>query len=82
MNLCIKIPNQFLFQKIEGWALIQGVGAYSKGRLLVIPVSRMAAYSRGTLKSITVLNPSSTIECLNKRGILFNFPIPQVRKFL
>ena len=31
MNLCVKISNQFPFQRIEGWALIQGEGAYLKG---------------------------------------------------
>ena len=31
MTLCVKISNQFPFQMIEGWALIRGVGTYSRG---------------------------------------------------
>ena len=46
MNLCV---NQFSFQKIEGRSLFRGLGAYSRGRLLDIPVSRLGAYSRGAL---------------------------------
>ena len=46
MNLCVKISNRFPFQRIEEWALIRGMGAYSRGRLLDILVSRVGAYSR------------------------------------
>ena len=47
MHLCDKITIQFLFQSIEGWALIRGVGAYLRGRLFDITVSRVGAYLRG-----------------------------------
>ena len=33
MNFCVKIPNRFPSQRIEGWALIQGVGADSREEL-------------------------------------------------
>ena len=48
-NLCVQISNKFAFQRNEVWGLIGGMGAYSKGRLLDIPVSRVGAYSRGRL---------------------------------
>ena len=41
--------NFLLFQWIVGWALIRGLGAYLKVRLLDIPVSRVGAYWRGRL---------------------------------
>ena len=34
MSLSVKISNQFPFQKIEGRVLMQGLGTYSRGRLL------------------------------------------------
>ena len=46
MKLCVKLSNQFPFQRIERWALTRGEGTYSRGRLLDIPVSRVGAYSR------------------------------------
>ena len=43
MNLCVKISNQFRFQRVEGRALFRGLGSYSRGRLLDISVSRMGS---------------------------------------
>ena len=60
MNLCVKISNQLLFKKIEGWTLIQEVGAYSRRRLLDISVSRVGTHSRGHLFE-RVVNQSTTI---------------------
>ena len=41
MNLCVKISNQFRFQRVEGRALFRGLGAYSRARLLDISMSRV-----------------------------------------
>ena len=49
MHLRVKISNQFSFQRVEGWALIRGVGAYSRKHLLDIPLSTVGAYPRGHL---------------------------------
>ena len=53
MNLCVTIKNQFPFQKTKGWALIRGIGPYSRvgclfegGRVLDITVSRVGTYTR------------------------------------
>ena len=56
MNLCVTIQNQFPFQKTKGWALIRGIGPYSRvgclfevGRVLDITMLRVDTYSRETL---------------------------------
>ena len=72
---CLKISNQFPFQRIEGWALIREVGAYSRGAL-IMPVSRVGAnlrvgaYSREALNgNITVRTSGITIDGSHKDHI-------------
>ena len=52
LSISIDLSNMIfflLYQRIEWLALIQEVGAYSRGRLFDNPVSRVSAYSSGRL---------------------------------
>ena len=55
---CDKMSNQYPFQRIEGWMLIRGLGAYSReGRLSDIPMSRVGAYTRGAYSRRRLIEP-------------------------
>ena len=45
----VENSNKRPFLKVEGWALIRRVGAYSRGRLFNNFTSRVGAYSKGRL---------------------------------
>ena len=55
---------------VKGWALIRGVGAYLRGRLLDNLVSRVGAYLRLGAYLRVALNLSITVdESSNPRGV-------------
>ena len=55
MNLCVRISNQFPFQRIEGQALIRGVGAYLRVAFIKYSCAQGGRLLEGVLnRSITV----------------------------
>ena len=50
----LKFQIKFHFTRLVDGHLLKGVGAYSKGHLIDIPVSRLSTYLRGRLFDIPV----------------------------
>ena len=55
MNFWDKISNFSPFQRNEGWVLIEGVGAYSRGSFLIILCPGLALIPGGCLTKALIM---------------------------